>query len=299
MRLRSILAPLALSVVMAFAVALGGCGRTADEEQGYAAKMAEAHKGDRPVPTAATAERPALEVATLDVDYATVKGRAVKGYLAYPVEAHGALPAVLMFHEWWGLNDNIKAMAQRLAGQGYVVLAVDLFGGTVAQDPDQAMALMSTALKDPEALGQNLRGAMDYLAKETPASAVATLGWCFGGAMSFETARMFPDKIAATVIYYGQVLSERAALEPLKMPILGIFAGQDDHITAASAREFEKALHQLGKEAEITVYEGVGHAFANPSGKSYRKAEADDAWQKTLTFLDRHLNQAIYQAPPP
>ena len=117
--------------------------------------------------------------------------------------------------------------------------------------------------------------------------------------LSFETARMFPDKVAATVIYYGQVSSERSVLEPLKMPILGIFAGQDEHITAESARAFEKALHQLGKEAEVSIYEGVGHAFANPSGTAYRKVEAEDAWQKTLTFLDKHLNQAIYQAPPP
>lgn len=287
-----------LVISIALAGALAGCGRS-DEEAGYAARMAEAHKGDSPVANAATAERPALEVATQEVEYATVQGKPAKGLLAWPVEAHGALPAVLMFHEWWGLNDNIRAMAQQLAGQGYVVLAVDLFGGQVAQTPEQAMQLMDAALKDPEALGQNLRGAMSYLEKETPASAIATLGWCFGGAMSFETARMFPDKVAATVIYYGQVSSDRAVLEPLKMPILGIFAGADEHITAASAREFEKALHQLGKEAEVHVYEGMGHAFANPSGKAYRKAEADDAWRRTLAFLDRHLNQAIYQAPPP
>ena len=118
--------------------------------------------------------------------------------------------------------------------------------------------------------------------KQTPASAIATLGWCFGGAMSFEAARMFPDKLAATVIYYGQVSSDRAVLEPLKMPILGIFAGADQHITAESARAFEKALHQLGKEAEVTVYDGVGHAFANPSGTAYRKAEAEDAWRDVL-----------------
>ena len=287
-----------LVISIALATALVGCGQP-QEDASYAAKMAEAHKGDSPVANAATAERPALEVASEVVSYATVKGRPVQGFLAYPIEAHGALPAVLMFHEWWGLNDNIRAMAQRHAGQGYVVLAVDLYGGVVAQTPEQAMQLMDAALKDQEALGQNLRGAMGYLESETPASAIATLGWCFGGAMSFEAARMFPDKVAATVIYYGQVSSDPAVLAPLKMPILGIFAGKDDHITPQSARDFEKALHQLGKEAEVTVYEGVGHAFANPSGTNYRKAEADDAWQKTLAFLDRHLNQAIYQAPPP
>lgn len=271
----------------------------AEKDKEYAAQMAEAHKGDSPIPTPVTAERPALEVATEEVEYGTVKGRAVRGHLAYPVEAHGALPAVMVFHEWWGLNDNVKAAADRLAGQGYVVLAVDLYGGEVATTPDRAQALMEKALADDEARAQNVRAAYAYLETQTPASAIATLGWCFGGAMSFETATMFPDKVAATVIFYGSVSSDPQVLEPLQMPILGLFGGADAHVPAAGAREFEAALHRLGKEAEVKVYDGAGHAFANPSGENYQKDAAEDAWQRTLAFLDQHLNQAIYQAPPP
>ena len=284
---------------LVIAACLAACQPGGNEDQAYTEKMAQAHKGDAPTATPATAERPALEVATQSVVYGTVKGRPVTGHLVYPVEAHGALPAVMVFHEWWGLNDNVKAMANRLAGQGYVVLALDMFGGEVATTPEAAKALIGKAFADEEALAANIRAALTYMEKETPASSVATLGWCFGGAMSFRTATMFPDKIAATVIYYGHISSDRAVLEPLTMPILGIFGGADESIPVASVREFEKNLHELGKEAEVLVYDGAGHAFANPSGKSYQAVPAEEAWQKTLSFLDRHLNQAIYQAPPP
>jgi len=290
------LAPL-LIACLALAACQGGGPSDADQE--YAAKMAAAHKDDSPIATPVSAERPALEVATQAVEYGTVKGRAVRGHLAYPVEAHGALPAIMVFHEWWGLNDNVKAAADRLAGQGYVVLAVDLFGGEAATTPERAQELMGKALEDDEALAQNVRAAYAYLETQTPASAIATLGWCFGGAMSFEAATMFPDKVAATVIFYGRVSSDPKVLEPLKMPILALFGGADAHVPAVGAREFEAALHRLGKEAEVKVYEGAGHAFANPSGQNYQKDAAEDAWQRTLAFLDRHLNQAIYQAPPP
>jgi carboxymethylenebutenolidase len=278
---------------------LAACQKGNDADRAYAEKMAEAHKDDRPTPTLATAERPALEIATQPVVYGTVKGRPVTGHLAYPVEAHGALPAIVVFHEWWGLNDNVKAMADRLAGQGYVVLAVDMFGGEVATTPEAAKALIDKAFADGESMAANMRAAVDYMETQTPASGVAALGWCFGGALAFRTAKMFPDKLAAAVIYYGHVDADRAGLEPLKMPILGIFGGADQGIPVAGVREFERALHELGKEAEVHVYAGAGHAFANPSGQSYRQADAEDAWQKTLAFLDRHLNQAIYQAPPP
>ncbi len=288
-----------LIAVLVLAACVVACQQGADKDQAYTEQMAQAHKDDAPSPTLATAERPALEVATQEVVYGTVKGRPVTGHLAYPVEAHGALPAIMVFHEWWGLNDNVKTMADRLAGQGYVVLALDMFGGEVATTPEQAKALVGKAFADEEALASNIRAALTYMEKETPASSVATLGWCFGGALSFRTATMFPDKIAATVIYYGHIDNDPKVLETLKMPILGIFGGADESIPVAGVREFEKNLHQLGKEAEVLVYDGAGHAFANPSGKNYRQVPAEDAWQKTLTFLDRHLNQAIYQAPPP
>jgi carboxymethylenebutenolidase len=287
------------TAALVLAALLAACQPSGNQDQAYTDKMAQAHKDDAPTATPATAERPALEVARQAVVYGTVKGRPVTGHLVYPVEAHGALPAVMVFHEWWGLNDNVKAMADRLAGQGYVVLALDMFGGEVATTPEQAEALMGKAFADEEALAANIRAAFAYMEKETPASSVATLGWCFGGALSFRTATMFPDKIAATVIYYGHIQSDRAVLEPLKMPILGIFGGADDGIPVAGVREFEKNLHELGKEAEVIVYDGAGHAFANPSGKNYQAKPAEEAWQKTLSFLDRHLNQAIYQAPPP
>jgi carboxymethylenebutenolidase len=190
-------------------------------------------------------------------------------------------------------------MSDRLAGQGYVVLAADLYVGATAEDPAAARALMEKALGNSAALGQNIRGALQFLEEQTQASGIATLGWCFGGSMSLEAALLMPDKVAAAVIYYGHVTTERAELGRLKMPVLGIFGAEDDSIPVEHVRSFERTLHELGKDAEIHVYPEAGHAFANPSGRAYRAKAAADAWDRTLAFLDKHLNKAMYEAPAP
>jgi carboxymethylenebutenolidase len=213
----------------------------------------------------------------------------VTGYLAYPAAAEGGLPAVLVFHEWWGLNDNIKAMADQLAGQGYVALAADLYGGRVAAQPEAARALMEQALKDRDAMGQNLRQANAYLKEQVKATRVGTIGWCFGGSMSLNAALLAPDQVDATIIYYGFVSGDAEQLKPLQAPVLGLFGGADDGIPLDTVRAFEAALKGLGKPVTIHVYDGAGHAFANPSGKNYQAAAAADAWQKSLAFLAEHL----------
>lgn len=281
-------------------LALTSCERDKPTtDQAYADRMAAQHAGETPSATPATAARPTLEVAAQTVKYGSVNGRDVNGYLSYPVEAHGALPGVLVFHEWWGLNDNIKAMADKLAGQGYVVLAVDMYGGEVATDAAAAQAAMQRALGDRAAIGQNIRAALQFLEEQTQATGIATLGWCFGGSMSLEAALLAPTKVTATVIYYGHVTTDADVLRTLEMPILGLFGGADDGIPVEHVKQFEGALHNLGKDAEIIVYDGAGHAFANPSGQNYQAGPAEDAWQRTLLFLDKHMNKAMYEAPAP
>jgi carboxymethylenebutenolidase len=115
------------------------------------------------------------------------------------------------------------------------------------------------------------------------------LGWCFGGGWSLNTAQLFPDDLAATVIYYGQVTADEDRLRPIGAPILGLFGAEDTGITVDSVQAFRGALERLRKEHEIHVYPGVGHAFANPTGTNYNAEAATDAWEKTLEFLGRHL----------
>ncbi|MGI0013017.1 MAG: dienelactone hydrolase family protein [Nitrososphaera sp.] len=212
------------------------------------------------------------------------------GYLVYP-ESGTALPSVVMIHEWWGLNQNIKNEAEKLAKEGYVVLAVDLFNGQVATDPGRARELVTPIATNPDGAIENLQGAVEYLSAlpNVNASRIASLGWCFGGGMSLQLALNAEMPLAATVIYYGSLVTDSQALSSISWPILGIFGSEDQSIPVETVSQFESALNATNIPNEIYVYEGVGHAFANPSGDNYAAAEAADAWQKTLDFLEEHV----------
>ena len=273
-------------------LALGACGdkpAAPPGSPGYGEKMAQEHRHDTPAASPAALGQPAAPIASQNVRYGTVRGKAVEGYLAYPSSAEGGLPGVLVFHEWWGLNDNIKSMANQLAGEGYVALAVDVYGGKVASDPDAARAMMEAALKDGDALAQNLKQATAYLKDQVKATRIGSIGWCFGGGLSLKEALLVPDQVDAAVIYYGFVDSNPEGLKPLKAPVLGLFGGADQGIPVEDVRKFEAALKALGKDAEIHVYDGAGHAFANPSGTNYNATAAEDAWKRSLAFLATHL----------
>lgn len=206
----------------------------------------------------------------------------VTGYYSQP-SSEGDFPGVIMIHEWWGLNDHIKEMADKLAEQGYRVLAVDLFG-TVAETPDQARTQV-TQFDQQKGL-QNLKAAYDYL-KTSEDTKIASLGWCFGGAQSLRTA--LNNDIDASVIYYGNLVTETEQLSSLNAPVLGIFGREDTSIPVESVNDFKSALNEIGIQNDINIYDGVGHAFANPSGNNYSEVETIDAWNKTLNFLETNL----------
>jgi carboxymethylenebutenolidase len=218
------------------------------------------------------------------------------GYLVYPIlnpnNNTQKLPAVIMIHENRGLNDNIKDTADILAKQGYVVLAVDLFQGQVTADPDQARELSSSVRNNPGIAIENMQSAVRYLTslENVNGSRIASLGWCFGGAQSLQLALNSEEHpLAATVIYYGNLVNDTQALSKIKWPVLGIFGDQDQSIPVDSVKQFEQALNEIGVINEIYIYPGVGHAFANPSGDNYAPKETADAWKKTLAFLDKYI----------
>ena len=211
------------------------------------------------------------------------------GYLVYPIlnpnNNTQKLPAVIMIHENRGLNDNIKDTADILAKQGYVVLAVDLFQGQVTADPDQARELSSSVRNNPGIAIENMQSAVRYLTslENVNGSRIASIGWCFGGGQSLQLALNSEEHpLAATVIYYGNLVNDTQTLSKIKWPVLGIFGDQDQSIPVDSVMQFEQALN------EIYIYPGVGHAFANPSGDNYAPKETADAWKKTLAFLDKY-----------
>jgi carboxymethylenebutenolidase len=215
------------------------------------------------------------------------------GYLAYPENSAEALPGVVMVHEWWGLNQNIKNMAETLANEGYVVLAVDLYG-EVATEPGRAQELAGSVRNNQQAAIDNLNGAVAHLSSlsNVDSSKIATLGWCFGGGQTMQHALNTQQPLAAIVIYYGNLVTDEQQVSKIKWPVMGVFGSEDQSISVATVDEFKAALDANNITNEVYVYDGVGHAFANPSGDNYAPDETKDAWEKTLDFLGRHVKAA-------
>ena len=232
------------------------------------------------------------------------------GYLVYPISTitttsssiesnisanndNTTFPAMVMIHEWWGLNENIKNMAETLAKEGYVVLAADLYNGQVANTTESAQNLVSKVRENPSESINNLQHAVRYLAslENVNSSKIASLGWCFGGGQSLQLALNTEPEypLAATIIYYGNLVSDQESISKIKWPVLGIFGDQDKSISVESVKQFEEALNANGITNEIYIYKGVGHAFANPSGDNYAPQETQDAWEKTVSFLKKYL----------
>lgn len=231
--------------------------------------------------------------------------RNASGYLVYPASSspssiknnnttanNNTFPGVVMIHENKGLNDNIKNMANILAKEGYVILAVDLFNGEVTTDQKRAAEITQSIRDNPDAAITNLKSAVKYLTSlpNVNPEKIASLGWCFGGQQSLQLALNSEEHpLAATVIYYGRLVTDPETLSKIKWPVLGIFGDQDQSIPVTTVEQFEEALTKNGITNEIYIYKGVGHAFANPSGDNYAPNETKGAWHKTLSFLNKYL----------
>jgi carboxymethylenebutenolidase len=227
-----------------------------------------------------TAEAPPPRGETIDL-------AGTKAYLALPEGATAPVPAVVVIHEWWGLNDHIRHWTDRLAEDGYAAIAVDLYGGQVATDPDAAMNLMKAV--DENTAATIIQAAHQYLAQDPriDADKQAVIGWCFGGAWSLRDAIANPE-LDAAVIYYGHPVTDVAALGRIQASLLGVFGNQDAAIPPETVDGFEKALTSAGKSIELHRYDAV-HAFANPSNAKYDQASASDAWEHVRKFLAAHL----------
>jgi carboxymethylenebutenolidase len=212
-------------------------------------------------------------------------GKPVTAALAMPAQTPA--PAIILIHEWWGLNDQIKAVAADFAARGYIALAIDLMDGRVATTPDAARAQM-------QAVGANAAEATetcvlwaDWLrGHEAGTGKVGTVGWCFGGGWSLNASIATP--IDATVIYYGRVAKSAAELAPLQGPVQGHFATEDAFIDKPMVDGFVEAMTEAGKSLTVYWYE-ADHAFANPTSSRYDEPDAATAWERTTGFFDQHL----------
>ena len=209
----------------------------------------------------------------------------------YTPKGKGPFPALIVVHEWWGLNDWVKEQADKLAEQGYVALAIDLYRGKVATTADVAHELMRGVPDDRS--DRDLRAAFDYLKSlpDVKTDRIGAIGWCMGGGYAMDVALLEPT-LAADVINYGSLPTETDDLKKINAPILGLFGGLDRGITPDDVNKFDAQMKGLGKKVEVHIYPDAGHAFENPNNTAgYKKDDTADAWKRTVAFLAETLKK--------
>jgi carboxymethylenebutenolidase len=222
------------------------------------------------------------------VDFSGGNGsRKTKGFLARPKKEE-TCPAVCVIHEIWGLVDHIKDIGIRLAREGYVALAVDLFDGKTVSKLEEGHKFREQFTEE-KILG-DLNGAFNYL-KNLPyvnPKRIGSVGFCMGGGLSLLLA-CHCKELAAAVVFYGRNPSPIDLVKNIECPVLGNYAGADMAITESDIRLLKQTLTKYGKVFDVKIYPGAPHAFFNDTRDSYRPEAAEDAWNRTLQFFNKYL----------
>ena len=244
--------------------------------------MSSADSTDYSLPPALLGNAGPLQGETLDY-YENASG-----YLAVPAGG-GARGSVILIHEWDGLTDRIRQVADAIAAEGYIALAADLYSGRTGSNPRENMALVRETLADPGTLIANLDAAARYLsARHDSTGKVATIGWCYGGGVALSFA-LGGVEHQATAIFYGRLLDDPEQLKKIDHEVYGTFAGQDRSISVDAVNQFVAALRSAGVPNDVHIYDSVNHGFwlhvdANPE---VRSAPALDAWNRLKRYLAR------------
>ncbi|NNK62815.1 MAG: dienelactone hydrolase family protein [Gemmatimonadetes bacterium] len=215
---------------------------------------------------------------------------ATVGYLSVP-EGEGPFPALIIVHEWNGLVDRVRQVADDLADEGYVVLAADLYAGRTGANPEENMALVQEVNADPETMVANLDAAVALLrARDDVTGRVGTMGWCFGGGvvLSFGLDGVNHE---ATAIFYGRLLDDPDALQAMDHEVYGTFASEDSGPSPEQVEAFETALDAAGVAHDLHIYDDVNHGFwlRVDQNAELRAEPALDAWERLKAYLDRTL----------
>lgn len=217
-------------------------------------------------------------------------GGTADGYLAKPAAVKA--PGVVVIQEWWGLNEQIKGIADRLASAGYLALVPDLFHGKKTSEPDEAQKLMMAMKMDVAA--KDLAGAFDFLkASDACTGKVGSVGFCLGGGLSLFLATIRP--VDACVVFYGVLPGAQPNLNAIAGPVLGHYAEDDGWASPDAARALEQQLKDAGKQVEFHIYAHAKHAFMNDTpdppkaGGGYSAEASALAWERTLAFYAKHL----------
>ncbi|HKX26744.1 MAG TPA: dienelactone hydrolase family protein [Blastocatellia bacterium] len=217
----------------------------------------------------------------------SANGKEVKVYTARPSGVAKA-PAVIVIHEWWGLNPHIEDITRRYAREGFIAAAVDLYDGTTTKDAKEAGNLMSQ-LNQQQAL-EKLQIVLDHLRSSNEVAGVGVTGFCMGGTYALLLA--CHAKVEASAPFYGDVPTDTEIIGKLSAPVLFIGAAKDQWITLEKMNRLETALRQHGKEGEVQIYPNADHAFFNDTRPEvYAPADAEDAWNRVIAFFKRHLGK--------
>jgi len=222
-----------------------------------------------------------------DVEF-PANGSTAAGYLAAPQAGRG-IPVVVL-QEWWGLEDHIKGVVDRLAGEGFLALAPDLFHGETTDQPDEAeQKMMALSMDEAE---KEMSGAVDYLAahEQAEGARVGAVGFCLGGGLAIWAASVNP-KVGAAVSYYYVMPHGKPDFSNIQAPVLGHFGTGDDFVSVEDAKQLQSELQEAGVDADFEFHEGAGHAFFNDTDRlgTYHPEHAERSWKLTTDFLRKHL----------
>jgi carboxymethylenebutenolidase len=231
------------------------------------------------------------EIQHSDVQYALIKGQLVHGYLSRPVQKQSGAPGLILIHMWWGLNQHMRDLADRLARQGYVVLAVDLFNGRTTRDRDEAAHLVDIADANPNATLSNLEQAVSFMTAQQHVSHLGVVGWSIGGSWAFRIASDLPQAFDALAVFYAAPYTEPSQLAPLRMPMLAFFGGRDPFVPSGVVDKFQWAAGLASATLDIHIYPDASATFDDPDSTAYNAEDAQDAWRQLDVFLDHNLKQ--------
>jgi carboxymethylenebutenolidase len=224
-----------------------------------------------------------------DTSLVRLGGDGTQAFVAWPRGANAA-PAVIVVHEWWGLNSQIRRVARQLAQQGYVAIVPDLYHGQTAADAEAAHVLMRGLEEGKTATDIDASIAWLKAQPRTRDARVGVMGFCMGGSIAQQTG-MRSGAVSAVVMFYGSPVAEPTRIAALRAPLMGHFGGTDRGIPAERVAAFEKALADAGKDAQIFVYPGAGHAFMNDERDSFHPDASRQAWARSLDFLQKQLKK--------
>ncbi len=275
------------TLILLIALALGACTPAEDP----APVTSESVATPSPAPSAPN-ERPSQrrEIISENLPYAEIGDGLVYGHFAIPADMIDPLPAVVIVHDWFGLNQTVRSAAERLAGDGFIVLAVDLFRGRTADTVGLARELEIDVIENTRLAEDNLRQAIDFIRISSGAPSIAIVGYGFGGGWALRTALASPDRLDAAVSFYGQVITDEDQLAEARVPFLGFFSASDRAVPVQTVREFEASMRSLEKEASVNILEDVRRGFVDVASENYDGAKAGEAWRTMVSFLTEQMS---------